>query len=418
MKTIIAKEFADQPQFAPVKDILQACVHCGFCTATCPTYLLLGDERDSPRGRIYMMKAMFEGEQVTQETRHHLDRCLTCRSCETTCPSGVEYGHLVDLGRVVVEQKAPRPMHQKLVRWGLRQILPYRSRFGPLLKLGQLVRPMLPAVIKQHVPLAVPQLVAPQSNHKRVMLSLPGCAQASAAPNTDIAAAQVLDQLGITLKVLHQSGCCGAVNHHLNAHEKALDQARHNIDLVWPELQAGAEAVVVTASGCGAALQEYGYMLRHDLTYVDKAKQVSKAAKDIVEILGQEDLAPIKAKLNNTQVADKGLGQGLGTGLGKVAVHCPCTQQHAMQLPFKVKALLDHLGLDTAATKNDHLCCGSAGTYSLLQPDLSHQLRSQKIKDLTIDSPQLIVTANIGCQLHLGGAGNLPIKHWLELLAE
>lgn len=408
MKTIIAKEFADQPQFAPVKDILQACVHCGFCTATCPTYLLLGDERDSPRGRIYMMKAMFEGAPVTQETRHHLDRCLTCRSCETTCPSGVEYGHLVDLGRVVVEQKAPRPMTQKLVRWGLRQVLPYRSRFGPLLKLGQLSRPLLPQILKQHIPLSTVKLTTPKSQHKRIMLSLPGCAQASAAPNTDIAAAQVLDQLKITLKVLHQSGCCGAVNHHLNAHEKALDQARHNIDLVWPELQAGAEAVVVTASGCGAALQEYGYMLRHDAAYADKAKQVSAAAKDIVEILGQENLSAIKAKLTKAKT----------NGIGKVAVHCPCTQQHAMQLPYKVKALLDELGLDTAATENDHLCCGSAGTYSLLQPDLSHQLRSQKLRDLSVDKPQLIVTANIGCQLHLGGAAEVPVKHWLELLAE
>jgi glycolate oxidase iron-sulfur subunit len=408
MKTIIAKEFADQPKFAPVKGILQACVHCGFCTATCPTYLLLGDERDSPRGRIYMMKSMFEGAPVTQETRHHLDRCLTCRSCETTCPSGVEYGHLVDLGRLVVEQKAPRPVAQQLVRWGLRQVLPYRSRFGPLLKLGQAFRPLLPQVLKQHVPLPSTKLMAPKSQHKRVMLSLPGCAQASAAPNTDIAAAQVLDQLKITLKVLHKSGCCGAVNHHLNAHEKALDQARHNIDLVWPELQAGAEALVITASGCGAALQEYGYMLRDDLAYADKAKQVSEAAKDIVEILGQENLSSVKAKLTKAKAKS----------IGKVAVHCPCTQQHAMQLPYKVKALLDELGLDTAATENDHLCCGSAGTYSLLQPDLSHQLRNQKLKDLSVDKPQLIVTANIGCQLHLAGAGDVPVKHWLELLAD
>jgi glycolate oxidase iron-sulfur subunit len=410
MKTIIAKEFADQPLFDPVKGILQSCVHCGFCTATCPTYLLLGDERDSPRGRIYMMKAMFEGEPVTQETRHHLDRCLTCRSCETTCPSGVEYGRLVDLGRVVAEQKAPRPVAQKLVRWSLRQVLPYRARFGPLFKIGQLVRPVLPKVLKQHIPPSSPKFIAPKSTHQRVMLSLPGCAQASAAPNTDIAAAQVLDKLQITLKVLHKSGCCGAINHHLNDHEKALEQARHNIDLVWPELQAGAEAVVVTASGCGATLQEYGHMFRHDTAYADKAKQVSKAAKDIVEILAQENLTDIKVRLHEERLKQV-------NGVGKIAVHCPCTQQHAMQLPHKVKALLDDLGFDTADTKNDHLCCGSAGTYSLLQPKLSHQLRNQKITDLTVGKPQFIVTANIGCQLHLGGAGNVPVKHWLELLA-
>lgn len=401
MKTIIAKEFADQTQFNPVKSILQACVHCGFCTATCPTYLLLGDERDSPRGRIYMMKAMFEGKVVTSATRDHLDRCLTCRSCETTCPSGVEYGHLLDLGRLVVEQKVPRPKHQQLLRWSLRQVLPYRARFGPMLKLGQILRPLLPQVLQQHIPKASAKLQSPVGHHARVMLSLPGCAQASAAPNTDIAAAQVLDKLGIQLKVLHQSGCCGAVDHHLNAHAAALTKARHNIDLLWPELEAGAEAIVVTASGCGATLQDYGHMLRDDANYAAKAQRVAEATKDIVEILGQEDLTPLK----------------VAADAGKVAVHCPCTQQHAMQLPGKVKALLQGLGVDLATTKNDHLCCGSAGTYSLLQAQLSHQLRDNKLQDLSQDQPTQIVTANIGCQLHLGGAAKVPVKHWLELLA-
>lgn len=401
MKTIIAKEFADQPQFDSVKGILQACVHCGFCTATCPTYLLLGDERDSPRGRIYMMKAMFEGEQVTSATRNHLDRCLTCRSCETTCPSGVEYGHLVDLGRIAAEQKAPRSKVQQSIRWGLRQVLPYRHRFGLLFKLGQRFRPVLPQMLKQHLPKASKKLSLPQGDHTRVMLSLPGCAQASAAPNTDIAAAQVLDKLGITLKVIHKSGCCGAVDHHLNAHDKALQKARHNIDLVWPELEAGAEAIVVTASGCGATLQDYGHMLKNDAIYAHKAQQVSAAAKDMVEILEKEDTAALKI---------------LKTA-GKVAVHCPCTQQHAMQLPGRVKTLLKQLGVEIAATHNDHLCCGSAGTYSLLQPTLSHQLRDNKLHDLTQDKPDQIVTANIGCQLHLGGSSKVPVKHWLELLA-
>ena len=402
MKAIIAKEFTDQPVFDPVKGILQACVHCGFCTATCPTYLMLGDERDSPRGRIYMMKAMFEGEQVSHETRDHLDRCLTCRSCETTCPSGVEYGHLVDLGRLAIEQKVPRPVTQKLVRWGLRQVLPYRARFGPLFKLGQLFRPIMPKVLKQHIPPNTAKLKLPNSTHARVMLSMPGCAQSSAAPNTDIAAAQVLDKLGIELKVLHQSGCCGAVDHHLNGHEKALEHAKNNIDLIWPELNSGAEALVITASGCGSMIQDYGHLLRHDSDYAVKAKRVSEVAKDIVEILAQEDLSSIKIAEN----------------VGKVAVHCPCTQQHAMQLPHKVKALLGGLGIDTAATQNDHLCCGSAGTYSLLQPTLSHQLRANKLRDLSVDDPQVIVTANIGCQLHLGGASEVPVKHWLELLAD
>ncbi|MDP6190590.1 MAG: glycolate oxidase subunit GlcF [Gammaproteobacteria bacterium] len=400
MKTTLAQEFKTETKFQVAEDILQACVHCGFCTATCPTYLQLGDERDSPRGRIYMMKAMFEGEPVSATTREHLDRCLTCRSCETTCPSGVKYGHLVDLGREVVEQKAPRPWYQRLLRWSLRQVLPYRWRFGPLLRLGQLFRPLLPPAIKGHVPKPVPRLQAVVSDHQRIMLSMPGCAQASAAPNTDLAAAKVLHKLGIKMQVVQQTGCCGAVDIHLNAHEQGLAKARINIDALWPHITAGAEAIVVTASGCGATLQEYGYLLRNDQQYADKAAKVAELCRDVADILATCDLS----KLNLPKVQQR------------IAVHCPCSQQHGMQLPGRVKAVLASQGFDLTKTKNDHLCCGSAGTYSLLQPKLSSQLRSNKLADLSIDNPDLIVTANIGCQLHLGGHAKVPVKHWIELL--
>ena len=400
MKTLLADEFKADPRFKVAEDILQACVHCGFCTATCPTYLQLGDERDSPRGRIYMMKAMFEGEAVTASTRYHLDRCLTCRSCETTCPSGVQYGHLVDLGREVAEQKAPRPWHQRFVRWSLRQVLPYRYRFGPLLRLGQLFRPVLPSIIKGHVPPAQKRIGAIESSHQRVMLSMPGCAQASAAPNTDLATAKVLHKLGITMQIVPQSGCCGAVDLHLNDHEQGLAKARLNIDALWPHIESGAETIVVTASGCGATLQDYGYMLRHDVSYANKAAKVALMCRDIADILADEDLASLN--LPNLEQ--------------RIAVHCPCSQQHGMKLPGKLKSVLAQQGVNLVATQNDHLCCGSAGTYSLLQPALSKQLRDNKLSDLMIDDPDMIVTANIGCQLHLGGHAKVPVKHWIELL--
>lgn len=402
MKTQLAQEFKADPKFKVAEEILQACVHCGFCTATCPTYLQLGDERDSPRGRIYMMKAMLEGEKVTAATREHLDRCLTCRSCETTCPSGVQYGRLVELGRLVAEDKAPRPKSQRIVRWGLRQVLPYRWRFATLLALGQMFRPLLPALLKGHIPKPVQAIKLVPVESERVMLSLPGCAQASAAPNTDLAAAKVLGKLGIKLQAVQQTGCCGAVDLHLNAHEQGLAKVKANIDALWPHIEQGAEAIVITASGCGATLQEYGYLLRDDSVYAEKAAKVSALSRDIADILADEDLS----KLNVPAIQQR------------IAVHCPCTQQHALKLPGKVKALLQQQGFQVTQTRNDHLCCGSAGTYSLLQADLSHQLRDNKVADLTKDNPDMIVTANIGCQLHLGGKAEVPVKHWLELLTD
>ena len=407
MKTEFAPLYNNDARYQPAKEILAACVHCGFCTATCPTYLALGDERDSPRGRIYLMKSMFEGNSVTAQTRDHLDRCLTCRSCETTCPSGVEYSHLLDLGRMAVEKQVPRSIGQRLLRWGMCHILPYRRRIGPVLKFGALVRSWLPAFLKGHVPVmekvitTVPLKSASQT-HSRVMLSLPGCVQAGAAPNTDKAAAKVLYKLGIHLQPVQQTGCCGALELHLNAHAKGLQKARANIDALWPYVEAGAEAIAITASGCGVTMQEYGYLLRDDAEYSEKAKQVSALSRDIADILQHEDLSSFDLS---------GLSE-------KVAVHCPCTQQHGMKLPTSVRDILQQQGVVLTQTQNNHLCCGSAGTYSIFQPKLSKQLRSNKLQDLSIGNPDMIVTANIGCQLHLGGASHVPVKHWIELLAD
>ncbi|MCP4994405.1 MAG: glycolate oxidase subunit GlcF [Gammaproteobacteria bacterium] len=400
MQTSILKKYLDTPQGEEADAILRACVHCGFCTATCPTYQLLGDELDSPRGRIYLIKQVLEGEPVTRITQRHLDRCLTCRSCETTCPSGVRYGRLLDIGREIVEQKVPRSLGQKMLRWSLRQILPYRKRFGALLKLGQLFRPLLPPTLKQQIPLAVNvQPVEPFSHHRRMLLLI-GCVESSATPQTQSAAIRVMARLGVSLIGVSEQGCCGAVSHHLNANEEALVAVRNNIDAWWPEIEAGAEAVVMTASGCGVMVKEYGQLLKHDPHYADKAARVSELARDLTEVVTMEDLTALEID-----------GKGK-----KVAIHTPCTLQHGQQLPGAVDAILERLGYRLSPVMDSHLCCGSAGTYSILNPALSDQLGNNKIKALQVAEPDVIVTANVGCQLHLDNRTERPVKHWIELL--
>lgn len=401
MKTDIVSHYQNTDAGQEAEEILRTCVHCGFCTATCPTYQELSDERDGPRGRIYLIKQMLEGGEVTEKTRTHLDRCLTCRSCETTCPSGVKYGRLIDIGRAELEKKVERPAKERLLRWGLRQVLPYPNRFGPLLKLGQLFKPVLPDKVKAKVPdVPKPNSLWPVSSHPRVMLALAGCAQPSAAPRTNIAAARVLDKLGITLVEENKAGCCGAVSYHLSELDEGLDFMRRNIDAWWLAIEAGAEAIVMTASGCGAMVQEYGHLLRNDPAYAAKAKRVSELTKDLSEILLNEDLSVL----------------GLKAHAGKVAVHCPCTLQHAMKQGGSVEALLRQAGIELAATQDKHLCCGSAGTYSILQPEMSQRLLDNKLKALSVDAPERIVTANIGCQLHLSTKSSVPVQHWIELL--
>ena len=385
--------------------ILRACVHCGFCLATCPTYQLLGDELDSPRGRIYLMKQMLEGAPVTEKTLAHLDRCLTCRSCESTCPSGVQYGKLVDIGRHMAEEKVGRSVAAQLQRKAMRSVLSESSRVSPLIKLGQLARPLLPGSLRKNVPAYQSAGEWPAPCHARKMLVLAGCVQPSLAPNINAAAARVLDKLGISLVVAPQAGCCGALSYHLNAQDEALDFMRRNIDAWLPQVDQGVEAIVMTASGCGVTVREYGHYLRHDPAYAEKAKRISELTRDVSEVvLAETDklVAQIKAAAKKTD--------------GKVAVHTPCTLQHGQKLNGLLEKILSAAGLELTVSPDRHLCCGSAGTYSILQKELSQQLLMNKITALKTDSPAQIVTANIGCLMHLKSGTGLPVSHWVELI--
>ena len=392
MQTTIPSSLLDTPHGRQADQILRSCVHCGFCTATCPTYQLLGDELDGPRGRIYLIKQMLEGHPVTRLTQRHLDRCLTCRSCETTCPSGVHYGRLLDIGRELAEQRVTRPIIERAIRWGLRKVLPYPQRLGSLVGMAQRLRPLLPPSLRVGIPPRAQPSDRPRTSHPRQVLILEGCAQSVITPNTNAATARVLDRLGISLISSPLQGCCGAVSHHLSAAQEALGFVRRNIDAWWPHIEAGAEAVLITASGCGAMVKDYGELMSGDPRYRERATQVASLAKDLGEFLAGEEI------------------NRLGTpGNLRVAFHSPCTLQHGQQLPGVVEKLLTDLGFILTPTSDEHLCCGSAGTYSILQPALSQQLLSNKL-------PDVIATANIGCQLHLGSRSRVPVRHWIELV--
>jgi len=401
MQTNLIPLFKESPAGQEAEEILRKCVHCGFCTATCPTYQELFDERDGPRGRIYLIKQILEGGPVTEKTRTHIDRCLTCRSCETTCPSSVNYGRLIDYGRQLIEELAPRPWHQQFVRWSLRKLLPKRTIFSTLLKTGQLFRPIMPAPIKDKIPPKQRlQKQWPKSSHNRVMLALAGCAQPGATPNTNIATANVLEKLGITLIEAPKAGCCGAVSYHLGAHDEGLDYMRRNIDAWWPAIESGVEAIVMTASGCGVMVTEYGDILASDPLYSEKAKRVSELTKDISEVLINEDLTKLHFKPDSKAIA----------------FHCPCTLQHGMKLDGVVEEIFDKANIPMVNTQEKHLCCGSAGTYSILQPKLSQKLLARKLIALENNNPSEIVTANVGCQLHLSTKAKVPVRHWIELI--
>ena len=402
MKLTLHDSLTENAWAREAEHIIEKCVHCGFCNATCPTYLERGDERDGPRGRIYLVKQLLENGSVTDKSVRHFDRCLTCRSCETTCPSSVSYGRLFDLARDAAEAQAERPWYFQLLRWLLLQILPYPSRFGPLLRLGQLLQPLLPGAIASEIPAV--QKVRPYQlpSLARTMLLLGGCAQACATPRTNIAASKVFARLGIALIEPDTAGCCGAASYHLSAHEAAREFARKNIDAWWPYIEKGAEAIVVTASGCGTSVKDYDYLLKDDPHYASKAKRASELAKDISEVLSNEDLSQLQAKP---------YGKSL-------AIHCPCSLQHGQQLPQAIHSILKTMGIEGAETTDNHLCCGAAGTYTVLQPALSRRLRDKKISSLMTSCPQEIVTANVGCQMHLAAAATVPVKHWIEVLDE
>jgi len=403
MQTQLAAFIRDTPEGREADAILRKCVHCGFCNATCPTYQLLGDELDGPRGRIYLMKQVLEGAAPTGRTLLHLDRCLTCRACDTTCPSGVEYGRLVDIGRPLVEERVARGPLESAWRRALIAVIPRRALFAPLLRLGQLVRPLLPPGLKRKVPPAAPAAGSwPVAVHPRKMLVLEGCVQPSLSPATNAAAARVIDRLGITL-VRANAGCCGAVPFHLNAHDDARVHMRRNIDAWWPHIERGAEAIVITASGCGVMVKDYAHALARDPAYAEKARRVSALSKDISEVIVAE-----KDRLLSRPPP--------ATSRQRIAFHPPCTLQHGLKITGKVEALLAEMGYELTPVPDSHLCCGSAGTYSILQPELSRRLQANKIAALTSGHPVAILTANIGCQAHLQAVSELPVRHWIEEL--
>jgi glycolate oxidase iron-sulfur subunit len=427
MQTHLAPEFKGTRDGDAAEAILRKCVHCGFCTATCPTYQLLGDELDGPRGRIYLIKQMLEGEAPTRATQLHLDRCLTCRNCETTCPSGVQYGHLLDIGRKVVEAKVERPLMERLTRDALRIGLT-SPLFGPAMKLGQMVRPLLPAALQHKVPARSGARAHqwPTRTHARKVLLLMGCVQPAMMPNINAATARVLDAAGIQTLVADGEGCCGAIRTHLNDVDGGLNDMRRNIDAWWPLVEgltsAGkVEAIVMNASGCGATVKDYGHALAHDPHYADKAARIAALTKDVSELL--PDLVPaLKARraLPRPAGARGGDADSMATGKTlRLAFHPPCTLQHSQQLRGGVESGLRELGFEVSlATSEAHLCCGSAGTYSVLQPELATQLRDRKLAALAPVDAQAIVSANIGCIQHLQSGTATPVRHWIEVLDE
>lgn len=381
--------------------ILRKCTHCGFCLANCPTYRILGDELDSPRGRIYQIKQVLEGEPATESIQLHLDRCLTCRACETTCPSGVEYGRLADLGREIVEQQVPRAPTQRWLRLALRSVLPRPQLFAGLMTLGRFARPLVPNPLRKKIrqKRAAPAWPASQQ-HGRFVLMLEGCVQPTLEPPINPQTARILDALGIGVQRTTEVTCCGAIDQHLGAPEKAADRIRRNIDAWWPLVEQGAEAIIVNASGCGAQVKDYGHLLEKDADYAQKARKISDLTLDPIELLenNADQLAP---------AAD---------APKRIAFQTPCTLQHAQKLNGRVDALLSRIGFELTPVPNSHICCGSAGTYSVLQPTLATELRDQKLASLNSGSPELIATANIGCLTHLDEASDIPVKHWLELI--
>ena len=403
MQTNLADFIKNTPEGIEADAILRSCVHCGFCTATCPSYQILGDELDGPRGRIYLIKQVLEGVEPTAKTQQHLDRCLTCRSCESTCPSGVKYGRLVDIGRSVVEKKVGRTAVESFKRRMLRKGLLNKKTFAAALALGRAARPLLPASLKAKIQPRRAPGAWPIAQHSRTMLLLDNCVQDALAPSIDAAAARVLDVAGITLERVSAGGCCGALSHHLNAHDEAVEKVRANIDAWWPRVESGAEAIVVTASGCSVMVKHYGHFMNHDAAYASKAAKIAMLAKDVSEVIAAEWLA-LKGKVKPSSE--------------KIAYHPPCTMQHGMKLKGGVEALLKDMGFALAPVADTHLCCGSAGTYSVLQPEISGELKSRKLNALTIGTPTQIATANIGCMTHLQSGTSLPVKHWIELLDE
>jgi glycolate oxidase iron-sulfur subunit len=399
MQTRLAPEFIGNAAAAEAAAIVGRCVHCGFCAATCPTYQVLGDELDGPRGRIHLMQQMLEGQAVSGATRLHLDRCLGCRACETTCPSGVEYGHLLDFGRGLVERKAPRSNGARLLRRSLAAFLTGPA-FAPVLRLGQMLRPLLPQALRARVPRWQRRGEWPAADRPRRMLLLGGCVHDALSPDIHSAAARVFDRLGITLQRMPAAGCCGAIRHHMADAEGSLRDMRRNVDAWWPQVEAGAEAILSLASGCGTMLRDYGHLLREDPAYAARAARISQLARDPAELL-----PGFGARLREL---------ASGAPAMKVAFHSPCSLQHGLKLRGTVESLLRQLGAELAAVGDSPQCCGSAGTYSLLQPQLSATLGRAKSAALEASRPECILSANVGCIVQIGAFTGVPVMHWIE----
>jgi glycolate oxidase iron-sulfur subunit len=400
MQTRLAAKIQQSGHAETVEAILRKCVHCGFCNATCPTYQLLGDELDGPRGRIYQMKQFFEGEPANAEMLRHLDRCLTCRSCETTCPSGVTYSHLLEIGRDAIERELPRPAWDRLRRRAIVRFINSGWLFALSIRLGQALAPLMPKSLRQSVPARQQPVVRRVEARPRKVLMLAGCVQPALAPNTNRCAVNLLDRLGIEVIELPGRLCCGAAALHTSDPEYGMRQVRQLIDAWWPYIEDGVEAIVVTASGCGVGVRDYARLLADDAHYAEKARRVSELYRDLLEIV-EAEFDSLKYEAREPC---------------RVAVHTPCTMQHGLGINHRIEQLLEKAGYRVCQVEDAHLCCGSAGTYSMLQAELSHRLRENKLKALSIDAPEMIVTANIGCQLQLAQGGGIPVRHWIELL--
>ena len=405
MQTTLDPAFARTAKGTQAEAILRKCVHCGFCNATCPTYQLLGDELDGPRGRIYLIKQLLEGEQNTHQIARHLDRCLTCRSCETTCPSGVEYGRLLEIGRDNLRTRHPRGTIGRVGREVFTAIVRSHRVFGLLLGIGHTLRPLLPASLKSGIPRIVPtaqtsSLIWPKAVHQRTMVVLAGCVQRSIAPASNLAAAVVLDKLGISLVEADGAGCCGSVDLHTTGESRAKTVARALIDRWWPYLDQGVEGFITSASGCGVTISEYPQLFHDDPEYLHKARAISAISSDLSEVIDREIDS-------HYQVANPSR---------KVAFHSPCTLQHGHKLAGTVEKILERVGYQLCEVKDSHICCGSAGTYSLFHPKISAKLKQNKLEAIYRDKPDVVCTANIGCQAHLSEEGRPSVRHWIELL--